>query len=113
LDLAKHQQALRAHLDSVVEASVAGLVAELARDELNEVVELTYKINTLAKRIERRTTQVAPTLLAMPGVGPLTAAKMVGEAAASPGSSQRPRSPATPESPRSRSGRATPPAGFG
>ncbi len=81
LDLAKHQQALRAHLDSVVEDSVAGLVAELARDELDEVVELTHKINTLAKRIEQRTIQVAPTLLAMPGVGPLTAAKIVGEAA--------------------------------
>jgi len=81
LDLAKHQQALRAHLDSVLEGGVVGLVAELAHDELTEIVELTDKINTLAKRIEKRTVQVAPTLLAMPGVGPLTAAKLVGEAA--------------------------------
>ncbi len=81
LDLAKHQQALRAHLDAVLEGGVTGLVAELARDELAEVVDLTAKINTLAKRIEQRTTQVAPTLLAMPGVGPPTAAKIVGEAA--------------------------------
>lgn len=76
LDLTKHQQALQVRL-----APVDGLVAELARDELVEVVELTEKINQLGKRIERRTLQVAPTLLALPGVGPLTAAKIVGEAA--------------------------------
>ena len=81
LDLAKHQQALRARLNSVVEDGVVGLVAELAAAELAEIIELTDKINTLAKRIEKRTVQVAPTLLAMPGVGPLTAAKLVGEAA--------------------------------
>jgi len=76
LDLAKHQQALAGRL-----SGVEGIVAELARDELVEVVELTTKINTLAKRIEQRVRQVAPTLLAMPGVGSLTAAKLVGEAA--------------------------------
>ncbi len=76
LDLAKHQQVLAERL-----AGVAGLVAELARDELTEVVELTSKITALGKRIEQRTVQVAPTLLAMPGVGPLTAAKIIGEAA--------------------------------
>ena len=76
LDLAKHQQVLAERL-----AGVAGIVAELARDELTEVVELTSKITALGKRIEQRTVQVAPTLLAMPGVGPLTAAKIIGEAA--------------------------------
>jgi transposase len=76
LDLARQQHALQERL-----ARVPGLVAELARDELGEIVELTHKINALAKRIEERTRQVAPTLLAMPGVGPLTAAKLVGEAA--------------------------------
>jgi transposase len=76
LDLAKHQQALAARL-----REAPGIVAELARDELAEVVELTQKINALAQRIEQRTSQVAPTLLAMPGVGPLTAAKIVGETA--------------------------------
>lgn len=76
LDLAKHQQALAARL-----GSATGILAELARDELAEIVDLTGKINDLARRIERRTVEVAPTLLAMPGVGPLTAAKIVGEAA--------------------------------
>lgn len=56
-------------------------MAELARDELVEIGELTTKVNALAKRIEQRTVEVAPTLLAMPGVAALAAAKIVGEAA--------------------------------
>ena len=76
LDLAKHQRLLAERL-----AGVEGIVAELAREELVEIVELTGKITALATRIEQRTRQVAPTLLAMPGVGALTAAKIVGEAA--------------------------------
>jgi transposase len=82
LDLAMHRQALRARLDAVVETGVVGLLAELARDELAEVAALTTMINDLAKRIERHARTAAPTLLAMPGVGPLTAAKIVGETAA-------------------------------
>lgn len=45
------------------------------------MVELTGRINALEKRITARVEVVAPTLLAMPGCGPLTAAKLVGEAA--------------------------------
>jgi len=76
LDLAKHQKILADRL-----STVSGIVTELARDELAEIVELTGKINALAKRIENLTVDVAPTLLAMPGVGVLTAAKLVGETA--------------------------------
>lgn len=76
LDLAKHQQILAHRLEGI-----EGLVAELARDELADVIELTGRINELERRITARVEQVAPTLLAMPGVGPLTAAKLVGEAA--------------------------------
>jgi transposase len=76
LDRAKHQQALTERL-----ADLPGLVAELARDELAEVVELTVKINALAKRIEVAVSLAAPTLLALPGCGALSAAKIVGEAA--------------------------------
>ena len=76
LDLAKRQQQLMVDL-----GHVEGLVAELARDELAELIELTGKINTLAKRIEAAVTATAPTLLTLPGVGALTAAKIVGEAA--------------------------------
>ena len=76
LDLVKHQQILAGQLESV-----PGIVAELARDELADVVELTKRTNGLERRITALVTQAAPTLLAMPGVGVLTAAKLVGEAA--------------------------------
>jgi transposase len=76
LDLAKHRRLLGDWLDTV-----AGLVAELARDELADITRLTEAINTLGKRIGERVRQVAPTLLAMPGCGELTAAKLIGEAA--------------------------------
>lgn len=76
LDLAKHQQQLADRL-----AGVAGLVAELARDELGEIVALTVTVNALERRIRDRVVVAAPTLLTLPGVGVLTAAKIVGEAA--------------------------------
>ncbi|HMS77896.1 MULTISPECIES: IS110 family transposase [Gordonia] len=76
LDLAKHQQILADRL-----AGAPGIVAELARDELADIVDLTVRINQLQRRIAGLVEQAAPTLLAMPGVGALTAAKLVGEAA--------------------------------
>jgi transposase len=76
LDRRVHQQRLAARL-----ASVGGIVAELARDELDDVIALTERINQLEQRLTGLTAQAAPSLLAMPGVGVLTAAKIVGEAA--------------------------------
>ncbi len=76
LDRAKAQQRLAGAL-----AGFDGLVGELARDELADVITLTGTINQLQRRIGARVEHVAPTLLAMPGVGVLTAAKLVGEAA--------------------------------
>ncbi len=76
LDRAKHREMLRAWLHTV-----PGLVAELARDELADITRLTGAIDALAKRIGARIRQVAPALLALPGCGELSAAKLVGEAA--------------------------------
>jgi transposase len=76
LKAATHQQALRTWLDTV-----AGLIAEIARAELADVIRLTTEINALATRIQDRTRTVAPQLLAIPGCAELTAAKLVGEAA--------------------------------
>lgn len=76
LDRAKHRKLLSDWLDTL-----EGLVAELARDELSDITRLTEQINVLAKRISERVRDVAPVLLAMPGCGDLTAAKLVGEAA--------------------------------
>jgi transposase len=76
LNLAKHRRILGDWL-----ATVPGLVAELARDELADIIRLTETINALAKRIGERIRLVAPGLLSLPGCGELTAAKLVGEAA--------------------------------
>jgi transposase len=73
---ARHQRLLAARLEGL-----PGVVAELARDELADVTELTGRVNDLEKRISALAAQAAPALLAMPGVGALTAAKIVGEAA--------------------------------
>jgi transposase len=76
LDLAKHRGILGDWLDTQT-----GIVAELARDELADITRLTETINALAKRIGERVRDVAPALLALPGCGELTAAKLVGETA--------------------------------
>lgn len=76
LHLARHQQVLAGRL-----AGAGGVVAELARDELADVIDLTRRVNDLERRISTLAAQAAPALLAMPGVGALTAAKIVGETA--------------------------------
>ena len=53
----------------------------IARDELRRLRELTHTITALEAEIAQLVTEVAPRLLAEPGIGPLTAAKLVGEIA--------------------------------
>jgi DNA-binding XRE family transcriptional regulator len=57
-------------------------VAELARDELAAVADLTEDIKVLAKRIATRVQELNPLLLNIFGCGELTAAKLIGETAA-------------------------------
>jgi transposase len=54
---------------------------QIARDELRRIRELTQTINALEKDIAALVGQIAPHLLGEPGIGPLTAAKLVGEIA--------------------------------
>jgi transposase len=53
----------------------------IARDELRRLRELTHSIKALEGEIAELVAQIAPHLLAEPGFGPLTAAKLVGEIA--------------------------------
>lgn len=76
LDLAKHQQLLGEWLKER-----SGIVAELARDELADIIALSKRVTVMTRRIEKLVVEVAPTLLALPGCGALTAAKLVGESA--------------------------------
>ena len=76
MDLAKHQNALQEWL-----GTQTGIVAELALDELADIIALTRRAKELERRIASLVQDVAPVLLAMPGCGSLTAAKLVGESA--------------------------------
>ncbi|QZH59527.1 IS110 family transposase [Mycolicibacterium farcinogenes] len=76
LDRAKTRNELGNWLDTL-----HGLLAELARDELDDITRLTDTINALAARIGQHVHDVAPELLALQGCGELTAAKLVGETA--------------------------------
>jgi transposase len=53
----------------------------IARDELRRLRELTASIKALEAEIAELVTELAPQLVAEPGCGPLTAAKLVGELA--------------------------------
>src|SRR3954454_11472917 len=60
---------------------VDGLVARLARELVDRCRRLTSDINALTVEITALVTPLAPTLMAVVGVGPLTAAKIVAETA--------------------------------
>jgi transposase len=59
----------------------AGMVARLAGELLVDIRAATLRINALEREITERVQQLAPALLALLGVGGLTAAKIVGETA--------------------------------
>jgi transposase len=54
---------------------------QVARDELARVRDLTATITQLTKQITKLVKNAAPALLEEPGIGPLTAAKLLGEIA--------------------------------
>lgn len=58
-----------------------GLVAQIAVELVGRCRELTRRANQLERDIARRAQVLAPSLLALPGCGALTAAKLIGETA--------------------------------
>lgn len=76
MDLVKHQQILKAWLETLT-----GVVAEMALDELNDIIALTVRIKEFDKRLAVLVKQEAPSLLALAGCGELSAAKLLGESA--------------------------------
>lgn len=60
-------------------AGLQGTVAAIARELLCRCRELTLRANELEHQIARIVRRLAPTLLALPGCGVLSAAKIVGE----------------------------------
>ncbi|WP_415857402.1 IS110 family transposase, partial [Sinomonas sp. G460-2] len=61
--------------------TLGGLVAELAAEILADIDRLSAKVDALAARIGAAVRACAPALLAIPGCGPLSAAKILGETA--------------------------------
>ena len=57
------------------------MTARVARDLVARIRELTVAINDLEREITSRTLASSPVLVAMPGVGALTAAKIIAETA--------------------------------
>lgn len=70
-------------LDELIEylEPVEGAVAEIARDLLVDIRELTVRINTLESRLSRLVRASHPSLVAVPGMGTLGAAMIIGETA--------------------------------
>ena len=62
-------------------ADLPGTVARIARDEFAAIRSLTGAIEALGAEIGALVAPLAPSLLALEGCGPLTAAKLVGETA--------------------------------
>lgn len=83
LDLAPKALNKFKHLDRVASEleDVDGTVADIARELVNRIRELTVRCNQLQREITRIVKTIAPTLLGLPGCGPLSAAKIVGETA--------------------------------
>lgn len=71
------------HLDAVAERleGFEGTVAWVASDLVGRIRELTVAANVLEARIVKQVAALAPRLLALTGVGALTAAKIVAETA--------------------------------
>jgi transposase len=62
-------------------AGVDGTVARIARELVQTIRRLTMQVNALEKEIAGIVKPLVPTLLALPGCGALSAAKIVGETA--------------------------------
>ena len=76
LHLIKHQQLLRAWL-----LTLEGTLVQMALDELDDIIDWTVRIKEFDKRISALAREQVPTLLALPGCGELSAAKLLGESA--------------------------------
>jgi transposase len=94
-------------------ATFTGLIARLARELLHRCRELTMQINALWRELRELVKRLAPTVLAIPGCGVLSAAMILGEAAGVHRFRSRDAYARSPAPPPSRRGRATPRATSG
>ncbi len=74
-------EANRLHLHQWLDTEQNNLVAELASQELNDIGYYTQTTASVERKIKVLIPTVAPSLVEIPGCGPLLAAKIVGETA--------------------------------
>jgi transposase len=77
LDLTRHQDRVQTRLEQMPTSTTR----RIALEELADIRVLTGRINALQKEITALVRTQAPQLLQLPGCGPLTAAKLLGETA--------------------------------
>jgi transposase len=77
LDLAKHLDRTQSRLEALPPSTTR----RLALEELADIRAFTRRINALEKELTALVRAQAPQLLTLPGCGPLTAAKLLGETA--------------------------------
>lgn len=77
LDLTKHLDRAQTRLEQLP----ASTVRRIALEELADIRALTGRINALERELAELVRAQAPQLLELPGCGPLTAAKLIGETA--------------------------------
>lgn len=70
-----------ARLASMVEACEATVVARVARELVEDLRELNQRVKGLDKELDQLTQELVPSLRAVKGCGPVTAATIVGETA--------------------------------
>lgn len=75
-----HRAVVRTALEARL-ADRSGAVVRIARDLVGRIGELTLAIDALEREITALAERSAPSLLALSGCGPLTAAKLIGETA--------------------------------
>ncbi|AWK76257.1 hypothetical protein CBI38_33675 (plasmid) [Rhodococcus oxybenzonivorans] len=70
-------------MDELAERLTAftGVVAQIAGELLDRCRQLTEQVNNLERQIRDRVRRIAPSLLAIPGCGVLSAAVIIGETA--------------------------------
>jgi transposase len=62
-------------------SSVGSVLVQIAAELVGDIRALTVRVNALERELAKRIHDLAPRLLALPGCGVLTAAKIVGETA--------------------------------
>lgn len=75
------RKCVQAQLSGRLRACPGSVRRDLALELVEDIRELTQRITALERRLTHQVTPMAPNLLALPGVGALTAATLIGETA--------------------------------